>query len=126
MANPSDTGPSGVGTEVLRRRYVSGSAETEQILCAGVANHIMTILSVIIVSGGSHADSLVNMYIDYDLAGTDVNLLKDVSVGTNETYVWNDKFILADTDRLLFIASSAAAGANFYVHCSYIDQEFTS
>ena len=50
MANPSTTGGSGAGTEVLRRRYVASSGETEQILCAGEANHIMTVLNVTISS----------------------------------------------------------------------------
>ena len=106
MANPSDTGPSGVGTEVLRRRYVDGSAETLQILCAGVSNHIMTILSVVICSVGSPADTLFDMYIDYDLGGTNLNILRNTAIGTNQTYIFSDKIILTDTDRLTIQAYS--------------------
>ena len=126
MANPSDTGSSGVGSETLRRRYVDGSAESEQIVCAGVANHIMTILSVVICSVGSPADSIFELKVDYDLGGTDMYLLRDVPVGTEETFIFNDKIVLTDTDRLLFIASSASGTAAFDLYCSYIDQEFTT
>ena len=126
MANPSDTGPSGVGTETLRRRYIDNSGEAEQIVCAGVANHIMTVISVVFCNASGPADTLFYMYLDYDLGGTDLHLLRAVSVPSNETYVFNDKIILTDTDRLLMIASSASGTAEMDVLCTYIDQEFTT
>ena len=43
----SDVVGSGVGSEVLRRTYVDGTGEGEVTLCTGVANHIMTIISII-------------------------------------------------------------------------------
>jgi len=126
MANPSDTNPSAVGKEVLRRNYVDGIAENEVILCTGLANHIMTIISIVICSVSGPADATIEMMIDYDLGGNDLYLLRELEVGVNDTFVFNDKIILTDTDRLLFKAWSVSGTAAFDAWCTYIDQEFTT
>ena len=81
MPNPSTVGGSGVGTEVLRRTYIDGAGETETTLCTGIDNHIMTILSIIIMENDGTGDSQFDMYIDYDLGGTNLYLLKNVPLG---------------------------------------------
>ena len=125
MANPSTIGPSGAGTEVLRRQHVDGSGESLQIVCAGLANHIMTILSVVVCSVGSPADTQFDMYIDYDLGGTSLNLIRNTAIGTNETFIFSDKIILTGTDRLTFQAYSTTGTAQCDIWCSYIDQQFS-
>ena len=126
MANPSDTGSSGVGSETLRRRYVDGSGESEATLCAGIANHIMTIVSIIIMENDGNGDSQFDMYIDYDLGGTNLYLLKNVALPDYKTYVWNDKIVLTDTDKLHLLGHSAASTSQYDCWVSYIDQEFTT
>tara|TARA_Y100000310_G_C20170016_1_gene573218 strand:+ start:70 stop:450 length:381 start_codon:yes stop_codon:yes gene_type:complete len=126
MANPSDTGPSGVGTETLRRRYVDGTGESEVTLCAGVANHIMTIVSIIICEVEGRTDAVFHLYIDYDLGGSNLYLLSNQSLNSLNTFIWNDKIVLTDTDKLHMIAESAASTAGYDVWVTYIDQEFTT
>ena len=48
MANPS-TGFGGAGTEVIRRAYYDGFVESEQTILQGVANHIFTIITIILL-----------------------------------------------------------------------------
>ena len=48
MANPSTTGPSGAGTEVLRRVQFNGVNNAEQIIFTVPQNHIYTVLSITI------------------------------------------------------------------------------
>ena len=118
MANPS-TGFGGAGTEVLRRSYRDGQTNSEGTLITGVANHIYTILSIIVCEK-SNASRNFHLYVDPDAGGTDFNLLDTQAIGAMETFVFNDRFVLTETDKLHCNASS---GANFDIICSYIDQQ---
>ncbi len=122
MANPS-TGFGGAGTEVLRRSYLDGAAESESTILTGVANHIMTVLSIIFYDRSGQADNNFNMYIDYDLGGTDLYLLVSQGCGAYGTFVWNDRFVLTETDKLHMEGFSNAGTAQFDVWCTYIDQQ---
>ena len=124
MANPSTTGPSGVGTEVLRRSYLDNPAEAEATILAGVANHIYTILSIVICDLSNQADFLFDLYVDVDASGTDINLLNDQSVGQKQSFIFSDRLVLTATDKLLIKGASAAATAEYDVYCTFIDQQF--
>ena len=122
MANPSDTGPSGVGTEVIRRSYVSPVGTSEATVLAGVANHILTIISIIIQNGtGNSTDNTFQLYIDRDLSGTNVPLI-DQSCNNKATFIWNDRFALTETDKLHIIGYGTSV--EYHAWCTYIDQEF--
>ena len=121
MANPS-TGFGGAGTEVLRRGYLDGTAESEVTLLTGVANHIMTILSIIVNERAALSDSHFLLYIDYDLGGTDL-MLADQYVGADQTFVWSDRFAITETDKLHFKGLSTAGTASYDVWITYIDQQ---
>ena len=121
MANPS-TGFGGVGTEVLRRSYIDNAGESESTILTGVNNHIMTIISIIINDVSGEADNRFQLYIDYDLGGTNL-YLTEFSPGSAGTFVWNDKFILTNTDKLHILGSSTSGTASYDVWCTYIDQQ---
>jgi hypothetical protein len=122
MANPS-TGFGGAGTEVLRRKYIDGGAESESTVLLGVANHIMTIISIIIQDRSMNADAVFDLYIDADLAGSDVYLAYAQSCGLGATYVWNDRFAITETDKVIILPASASGTAQYDVWCTYIDQQ---
>ncbi len=122
----SDVGGSGVGSEVLRRTYLDNAGETEATLCTGVANHIMTIISIIICDRSTETDNNFDMYVDYDLGGTNLYLLQYQDVGAKGTFIWNDKIVLTDTDKLHMEGRSSDGTASYDVWVSYIDQEFTT
>ena len=120
MANPSTTGPSGAGTEVLRRSYRDGqSSGTGQIL-VGAANHIYTVLSISFCNKGSAAE-LLSMWVDFDAGGTDVTLLQEHDLAGYDTFIYSEKLILTGTDILECTFTSSA---DIDIWCSYIDQHF--
>ena len=55
-------------------------------------------------------------------SSVNVNLIYQQSVPAKGTFVWNEKIVLHPTDKLTF---GGAASANFDVHYTYIDQDWT-
>ena len=127
MANPSADGPSGSGTEVLRRYYsLYTTEESEVTLITGVADHIYSVLCVSWHNrNGSLTDTKIEMYVDYNAGGTDLYIVGDQLLGPQETFIFNDKFIIAGTDKLHVKATSSAGTAQMDVWCTYIDQDWT-
>jgi hypothetical protein len=119
MGNPS-TGFGGAGTEVLRRSYVNNLSNTETVLLDGVANHIYTVLSVVFHERATSTDEVIEMYVDVDDSGTTLNLMTNQPLGSYETFVWSDRFVMTETDELWVKVGSAAS---VDVYCSYIDQQ---
>ena len=126
MANPSISNATAVGKEVIRRSYLDGTAETEATILTGVANHIMTIISIIIIDRSNEADNEFDMYVDYDLGGTNLFLLKNQAIGAKGTFVWSDRFAITETDKLHMLGYSVAGTAGYDVWCTYIDQQFAA
>ena len=120
MANPS-TGFGGAGTEVLRRGYVDEMTNAEATLLTGVANHIYTVLSIVFVNLASSTDETFHIYIDADNAGTNIYLLNSQPLNAKSTFIFTDRFVLTETDRLH--ASTASATSNVDVWVTYIDQQ---
>ena len=118
MANPS-TGFGGAGTEVLRRGYVHAMTNSNATLITGVANHIYTVLSIIFVGQATNTEA-ISMWIDADLGGTNIFLLSSQVLVNENCFVWNDRFVITETDKLVAKTGSAA---NIDVWISYIDQQ---
>jgi len=121
MANPS-TGFGGAGTEVLRRSYLDNAGESQTTILAGVNNHIMTILSIIVNDVSGEADNKFQLQVDYDSGGT-ILYLTEQKPGAVGTFVWSDKFVLTNTDTLKILGSSTTGTASYDVWCTYIDQQ---
>jgi len=125
MPNPSTVNATASGKEVIRRSYFDGVGETEETILLGVANHIMTIISIIICDRSGQADNQFDLYVDFDAGGTDVYLLKNQSIGANNTFVFTDRFALTATDKLHIVGVSSAGTAQYDVWCTYIDQDWS-
>ena len=118
MANPS-TGFGGAGIEVLRRAYVDAFSSSEVTLLTGVANHIYTVLSVFIINRTLSAN-IFHLYVDADNAGTNIYLTNTTTIGSSDTFVFSDRFVLTETDRLhATLGNSGECDA----WVSYIDQQ---
>ena len=118
--------PSGSGTEVLKRSYINELGEAEGTLITGVANHIYTVLSVVICEVGNRSDGQINLYIDFNAGGTDLIILKNQVIANYSTFIFNDKFVVTGTDKLQLTPSSAGGSALYNIWCSYIDQQFAA
>lgn len=122
MANPSTTNATAIGKEVIRRTYTNSSGNSEFTLLSGVANHIITVISIIMCSQTT-SEMDIDLYIDADLAGTDIKLLNTFRLNGKQTFVWNDKFALTETDKL-HGDSTDAGGVDWWI--TYIDQQFAA
>ena len=91
---------------------------SENVLINGVSGHTYTNLSVIATETAGAAETL-DLYIDDGGTGTDYELLSDPAIGANETFTFNDKFVIEGTDHLCAATASSAA---VDVVVSYLDQ----
>tara|TARA_Y100000593_G_C4268950_1_gene316320 strand:+ start:121 stop:474 length:354 start_codon:yes stop_codon:yes gene_type:complete len=114
--------PSGSGTEVLKVAHIAGVTNSESVLINGVANHIYSILSISVCETAGATGKTFDLYIDDDGGGTDYEILSDQALGANETFIWNDRFVISGTDHLCIQAGSSA---NIDVVITYIDQDWT-
>jgi len=121
--------PSGSGSEVLKTGNVTAFNHTaDNKILDGVANHIYTILSIIIVNSTATATGL-NLYIFPSAnSGNRVDLLKGSTGGTiipaYGTFVFSDKFVITGTDELVITAQSGGGG-DLDAWLSYIDQDWS-
>ena len=107
-----------MASELLKVSLNAGVTNSESVLLNGVNGHTYTILSVIITETEGAA-ATVDLYIDDGGGGTDYELLSDQAIGANETFVFNDRFVLEDEDHL---CAALASSGNVDITVSYLDQ----
>ena len=107
-----------MASEILSYTLTAGVTNSESVLINGVNGHTYTILSVIMCETAGAAET-IDLYIDQDGGGTDFELLSEQEIGANETFVFNDKFVITDTDHL---CAAAASSANIDIVVSFLDQ----
>jgi len=107
-----------MASEVLKVSLNAGVTNSETVLLNGVSGHTYTILSIVITETAGAAET-VDVYIDDDGGGTDYEILSDQAVGANETFVFNDRIVIEDTDHL---CAATASAANVDITVTYLDQ----
>ena len=117
--------PTGSGSEILKRGYIDGQAETEGTLITGVALHIYSIISIIINERANISDALFDLYVDPSAGGTDYFLLKNQALPSYTTFIFKDPFVLHGTDKLHIIGSSAGSTFGADIHISYVDADWS-
>ena len=85
------------------------------------ANHIITMLSIIISERGNAAKNLHMWLENVTSPNNMIQLLQSEPIGAYQTFVWNDRFSLIGGDALKI---RATASANIDVWFSYIDQSW--
>ena len=125
--------PSGSGSERLQRgtihnqtvsadtsfRFDGGIAATGTSTYAVPANHIITVLKIIITEVSNAARTFQLIVI---AGGVNMNLVYQQSVLAKDTFIWNEKIVLHPTDKLLL---GSSASSNFDVHYTYVDQDWS-
>ena len=112
--------PSGSGTEVLKVGLNTSTSSTENLLINGVANHIYTVLSVVICETSNNSETF-DLYVKND-GSTIFYLVKDQVLAPKKTFVFNDRIVLVSTDELSFAAGGTC---DIDITTSYIDQDWT-
>ena len=114
--------PSGSGTEVLKRLFYTVTDTTDTVIINGVANHIYTIISIIITETAGSAETF-GLFLDPSAGGTDYEIISlATALGADETFVFNDRLVLSGTDELNFKAGGAC---NIDIIVTFIDQDWT-
>jgi len=121
MANPSTVPASAAGTEILRRVYKNELGSTNTKLLDGQANYTYTILTISFTEMGNNAGTKLHLWMDIEGGGTEVFLLYNQSIGAKETFVYDQKTLMAHSDELWIGCASAA---NVDVYCTYIEQRW--
>ena len=106
-----------MASEILSVAH-SAVSNSEVVLINGVSGHTNTILSVMITETAGAAET-IDLFIQDDGGATDYEILSDQAVGANETFVFNDRFVIEATDHL---CAAAASSANIDIVVSYLDQ----
>ena len=114
--------PSGSGTEVLKSTTLTATSDTPAAMITGVANHIYTIVSIIITEQGGASETIRFFIADSDGSSNPHYILPSTTLGSETAFVWNDKFVIKGNKKLIFESGNAA---NIDVICSYIDQDWT-
>ena len=113
--------PSGSGTEVLKRASAEGVDNTTTKILDGVADHIYTILSLIISNNGSSSCNL-DIYVAPSASGSVFLVRANSNLPAKGTFVFSDRIVLTGTDELSVTCNSG----DHDIFISYIDQDWTS
>ena len=107
-----------MASEVFKVSLNAGVSNSEVVLINGVSGHTYVIMSIVITETAGAAET-VDVFIDDDGGGTDYEVLSDQAIGANETFVFNDRLVIEDTDHLC--AQLGSAG-NVDITVTYLDQ----
>ena len=107
-----------MASEQFKVSLNAGVSNSETVLINGVNGHTYVILSIIVTETAGAAETF-DLFIDDDGGGTDYEVLSDQALGANETFVFNDRLIIEDTDHL---CAQTANSANVDITVNYLDQ----
>ena len=107
-----------MASEVLSYTLTAGVSNSESVILNGVNGHTYTIISILVTETAGAAETF-DLYIDENGGGTDFEILSDQAIGANETFIWNDRFVITDTDHL---CAATASSANVDIVVSFLDQ----
>ena len=114
--------PSGSGSEVLKRGTFTVTNTTDTKILDGVANHVYTVLSIVITETAGNAETF-GLFLDPSAGGTDYEIISLATpLGGDETFVFNDRLVLSGTDELNF---KAGGTCDIHIVISYVDQDWT-
>tara|TARA_R100001509_G_scaffold136203_1_gene90040 strand:+ start:823 stop:1152 length:330 start_codon:yes stop_codon:yes gene_type:complete len=107
-----------MASEQFKVSLNAGVSNSESVLINGVNGHTYVILSIVVTETAGAAETF-DLFIDDDGGGTDYEVLSDQALGANETFVFNDRLVIEDTDHL---CAQTANSANVDITVNYLDQ----
>ena len=118
--------PSGSGTEVLKSnlQMTIGGGETDLIDLTVSGIWIATVISVVVTNDIGNENGLFDLHIVSPSSPSgDVKLLVAQAVNANETFVFSDRVVIEDGQKLAFERNGSAG--SFDITTSYILQDWT-
>lgn len=114
--------PSGPGTEVLKRGFFTVTGTTDTKILDGVANHIYTVLSIVITETAGAAETF-GLFLDPSASGTDYEILSlATALPADSTFLFSNTLVLVGTDELNF---KAGATCDIDIVINFIDQDWS-
>lgn len=107
-----------MASEIFSYSLTAGVTNSESVLINGADGHTYVIISIVVTETAGAAETF-DLYIDEDGGGTDFELLSDQALGANETFIFNDRFVITDTDHL---CAATASSANVDIVVTFLDQ----
>ena len=107
-----------MASELFKVARANAASNSEVKLIDGSAGKTYIILSISICETAGAAETF-NLYVMDDGGGTDNYIYHTQTLGANETFVHNDKFVMEASDHLSIITASTS---NIDVCVSYLDQ----
>ena len=107
-----------MASEQFKVSLNAGVSNSETVLINGVNGHTYVILSIVVTETAGAAETF-DLFIDDDGGGTDYEVLSDQALGAHETFVFNDRLVIEDTDHL---CAQTANSANVDITVNYLDQ----
>ena len=96
-----------MASEALKLATFRGDAASVQALLTVGAGKTATVLSVSICETAGAAETF-NLLIDDGGGGDDTYIYHTQALGSNETFVHNDRFVMEATDHLSIITASSS------------------
>ena len=112
--------PSGSGTEVLKSSFQTSNSTASFILTVA-ANHIYTVISVICKNSTTNPVT-PSFIIDPDGGTYGEMSLYEPTLGSKETFVITERFVLNSADKL-YVGNGTTNTCNVLV--TYIDQDWS-
>ena len=114
--------PAGGGSEILNRKFYTVQTNADTKILDGVANHIYTVISIIITETAGNAETF-GLFLDPSAGGTDYEIVSlATALPADSTYIFNDRLVLVGTDELNF---KAGGTCDIDIVISYIEQDWT-
>lgn len=117
--------PSGSGTEVLKNSVVynqgAGAVDLIDLTVSGIWT--ATIISIIVTNSHATEDGFFDLHIVSTSPAGDIKLVEKQSSTRLSTFVFNERVVIADGQKLAFERNGSLGG--YDVITSYILQDWT-
>ena len=120
MANPSTVNPTASGKEVLRRQFAHALSNST-IQVDGVADHIYTLVSIVVCNLDNSNAEVISVYVDPDTGTDNIYLVNGTPLPASATWVFTEKIVWTNTDKLFVFTSTGDCD----VYITYMDADFT-
>ena len=107
-----------MASEVMKVALSKEITNTEKVLLTVASGHTYTVLNISICETAGNAETF-NLLIDDGGGGSDTYMYFEQALGSKETFVHTEKFVMEAADHLSIITASTS---NIDVCVSYLDQ----
>lgn len=115
--------PIGSGSEVVKVfKFEELDNSPEIVLINGVANHIYTVVSLIVTNSRGDSGNF-HLKVTDSAGANECFVIKNETLPVDSTFVWADRFSMVGDNHLVGYCGSALDNMDVYV--TYVDQDWS-